>query len=84
MRQHSRTFVNRRNDNRESNVDKTLYRVRYVIPSNDGKCCLQDLQRRRIHHYKKQAHQLDATDGEIPKLFWIWSLLTNRNELKKL
>jgi hypothetical protein len=71
----SRTFVNRRNDNRESN--DTLYRVRYVIPK-DGKFTA----RPPVEGYILQETSTSiGSTVEIPKYFGSGDL-NNRNDLR--
>ena len=71
----SRTFVNRRNDNRESN--DTLYRVRYVIPK-DGPVNA----RPPIEGYILQETSTSiGSTVEIPKYFGTGNL-ANRNDLR--
>ena len=71
----SRTFVNRRNDNRESN--DTLYRVRYVIPK-DGPVNA----RPPVEGYILQETSTSiGSTVEIPKYFGTGNL-ANRNDLR--
>ena len=71
----SRTFVNRRNDNRESN--DTLYRVRYVIPK-DGPVNA----RPPVEGYILQETSTSiGSTVEIPKYFGAGNL-SNRNDLR--
>jgi hypothetical protein len=69
-----RSFINRRNDNRESN--DTLYRVRYVIPQ-DG----EFTARPPIEGYilQETSTSIGSTDGEIQTYFGTGNL-SNKNE----
>jgi hypothetical protein len=69
-----RSFINRRNDNRESN--DTLYRVRYVIPQ-DG----EFTARPPVEGYilQETSTSIGSTDGEIQTYFGTGNL-SNKNE----
>jgi len=69
-----RAFINRRNDNRESN--DTLYRVRYVIPQ-DG----EFTARPPVEGYilQESSTSIGSTDGEIQTYFGTGNL-ANKNQ----
>ena len=71
-----RSFIKRRNDNRESN--DTLYRVRYVIPK-DGSVTARPPVEGFI--LQETATTIGASNDEITKYFGSTNL-SNRNELR--
>ena len=71
-----RTFINRRNDNRESN--DTLYRVRYVIPKDTDEITARPPVEGFI--LQETSTSIGST-SEIPRYFGAGNL-SNRNELR--
>ena len=71
----SRTFVNRRNDNRESN--DTLYRVRYVIPKDGAFTARPPVE----GYILQETSTSIGSTVEIPKYFGSGNL-NNRNDLR--
>jgi hypothetical protein len=59
-----KTFINRRNDNRESN--DTLYRVRYVIPKDGPVTARPPVE----GYILQETSTTTGTDSQISNLFW--------------
>ena len=70
-----KTFINRRNDNRESN--DTLYRVRYVIPKDGSVTARPPVE----GYILQETSTTTGTDSQISKYFGSGNL-NNKNDLR--